>query len=316
MILNNEETKVKEISMKVMAKRIFLFLAVNFLVLVAVSLVLNLLNIRPYIRQYGLDYNQLLIFCLVWGMMGAFISLALSRVMAKWMLGVEVIDPHSATGTEAQLVDVVHKLAKRAGLEVMPEVGMYDSNEVNAFATGPTKARSLVAVSSGLIRRMKPQELEGVLGHEIAHIANGDMVTMTLVQGIVNAFVMFFARALAYAVVQMGKKEENSKMDSPILYSILVFVFEIVFMLLGSMVIATYSRFREFRADSGGARLAGRDKMIAALRALQNTVEIQDVRAEKPALQAFKISSKRGFLHVFATHPPLEERIHRLEIEG
>lgn len=302
--------------MRTIAKRVFLFLVVNFLVILTVSLVLNLLNVRPFLRSHGLDYNQLLVFCLVWGMGGAFISLALSRIMAKWMMGVHLIDPDRATGTEAQLVDMVHRLAKRAGLPSMPEVGIYESPEVNAFATGPTKSRALVAVSSGLLRRMNAIEMEGVLGHEITHIANGDMVTMTLVQGVVNAFVMFFARVLAYAVMQMSRRENNENTGSSLLYYVLVFVFEIIFMLLGSIVVATYSRFREFRADSGGARLAGREKMLAALHALQRTVQIQDPKTQQSAIQAFKISSRSNLLHLFATHPPLEDRIHRLETEG
>ncbi|MDB6081639.1 MAG: Protease HtpX [Chlamydiia bacterium] len=302
--------------MRIMAKRILLFLAVNFLVLLVVSLVLNLLNIRPYLRSQGLDYGSLLVFCGVWGMGGAFISLALSRIMAKWMLGVHVIDPQVACGTDQQLVTLVHMLAKRAGLPAMPEVGIYDSPEVNAFATGPTRSRALVAVSSGLLRRMNTPEIEGVLAHEIAHVANGDMVTMTLLQGIVNAFVMFFARVIAYAITRLGKKDDDKGMGSLFLYNMIVMGLEIVFMILGSIVIATYSRFREFRADSGGARLAGRDKMIGALRALERTVAIHDSRAEQPSIQAFKISSQQGLLRFFSTHPPLEDRIARLEQEG
>ena len=300
--------------MRTMAKRIFLFLAVNFLILLTITLILNILNIRLYLNHYGIDYESLLSFCMVWGMAGAFISLALSRIMAKWLMGVRLIDPDTARGSNREILNIVYSLAKRAGLSHMPEVGIYESSEVNAFATGPSQKRSLVAVSSGLLRRMNKSEIEGVLGHEIAHIANGDMVTMTLVQGIVNAFVMFFARVLAYAVMRLGKKsDESGSIGSSFLYTLLVFLFEIVFMILGSIVIATYARFREFRADSGGARLAGRDKMIAALRALERTVEIHDPKAEQPAVQAFKISSHKGFLRIFSTHPPLEERIARLE---
>lgn len=303
--------------MKAMGKRIFLFVAVNFLIILTVSLILNLFNVRPYLKPYGLDYGSLLTFCLIWGMAGAFISLALSRIMAKWLMGIHLIDPNTARGQDRDLLNSVYSLAKRAGLPNMPEVGVYESREVNAFATGPSQSRSLVAVSSGLLQRMNSAELEGVLGHEIAHIANGDMVTMTLVQGIVNAFVMFFARVLAFVVMRLGKKsDESSDTSSSFLYTLLVFVFEIIFMILGSIVIATYSRFREFRADSGGARLAGREKMIGALRALEKTVEIHDPRAEQPAIQAFKISSQSGFLRLFSSHPPLEERIARLEHEG
>lgn len=294
-------------------KRILLFIAVNALVVVTISLILNLLNVKPYLTKTGLNYDALLTFCFIWGMVGAFISLGMSRIMAKWLMGVEVIDPQLAAGNERQLLDLVYNLAKNAGLSTMPEVGIYQSGEVNAFATGPSRSRSLVAVSSGLLRRMSTSEVEAVLAHEVAHVANGDMVTMTLLQGVVNAFVMFFARVLAYAVMRMGKQRDDSSEGSPFMYSILVFAFEIIFMILGSIVIATYSRFREFRADAGGARLVGRDKMIMALRALERTVEIHDPQAEQPAFQTMKISSSKPLLRLFASHPPLEERIARLE---
>lgn len=299
--------------MGAIAKRIILFIAVNALVLVTISLILNFFNVKPYLTPYGLDYNSLMIFCLIWGMAGAFISLGLSRIMAKWMMGVQVIDPARATGQERALVDMVYKLSKNAGLSGMPEVGIYSSPEVNAFATGPTQKRSLVAVSSGLLNRMNSAEVEAVLAHEVSHVANGDMVTMTLLQGVVNAFVMFFARVLAYAVMRMGRSKDDESAGSPFMYSILVFLFEIVFMILGTIVIATYSRFREYRADAGGARLVGRDKMIAALEALGRTVQIQDPKAEQPAFQSMKISSGKPLMRLFSSHPPLEDRIARLQ---
>lgn len=296
-------------------KRIALFLALNFLVVLMISLVLNLLNIRPYLNNvYGMNYQELLLFCLIWGMGGAFISLALSRVMAKWMMGVKLIDPNTRDPEQRHLLDVVYKLAKKAHLPVMPEVGIYSSNEVNAFATGPTRSRALVAVSSGLLGRMQENEIEGVLAHEITHVANGDMVTMTLLQGVVNAFVMFLARVLAYALSGLGKDREG-RGGSMMSYMLFVFLFEVVFMLLGSIVIAAYSRFREFRADAGGAKLAGKDSMIAALQSLRVLQGIQDKKGENPAMAAFKISHpiKKGFTRFFATHPPLEERIERLQ---
>lgn len=295
------------------AKRVVLFIAVNALVLVTISLILNFFNVQPYLTQHGLDYNSLMVFCFIWGMGGAFISLGLSRIMAKWMMGVQVIDPQMASGQDRQLLEMVYKLAKNAGLGTMPQVGIYQSPEVNAFATGPTRSRSLVAVSSGLLNRMNSAEVDAVLAHEIAHVANGDMVTMTLLQGVVNAFVMFFARVLAYAVMRMGRSKDDDSVGSPFMYSMLVFAFEIMFMILGTMVIAAFSRFREFRADAGGARLVGRDKMIQALQALERTIQIQDPKAEQPAFQAMKISSNKPFLKLFSTHPPLEERIARLQ---
>lgn len=296
-----------------MLKRIFLFLALNFLVILMITFVLDLLNIKPFLSSHGIDMKSLMIFCLIWGMGGALISLSLSRVMAKWMMGVQIIDPKTRDPELEHLVNTVHRLARRSGLP-LPEVGIYRSNEVNAFATGPTKARSLVAVSTGLIQRMKENEIEGVLAHEVSHIANGDMVTMTLLQGVVNAFVMFLARVLAYAVSGFGRNRENGG-GSIMSYMLFVYLFEVVFMILGSLVIAAYSRAREFRADAGGARLAGRESMVSALQSLRALQEIKDPRAENPAMAAFKIShpsKKGGMIRFFATHPPLEDRIERL----
>lgn len=299
-----------------MAKRIFLFLTVNFLVMITLSVILSLFNVRPYLNAYGIDYNSLMIFCLVWGMGGAFISLALSKTMAKWMMGVQVIDPDKARGEEKELVDKVHDLCRQAHFTYMPEVAIYRSSEPNAFATGPSQKRSLIAVSSGLLNRMSSQELEGVLSHEIAHIQNGDMVTMALVQGVVNAFVMFLARILAFAFSSLGKsREEGSSGFSYLAYNLFVILFEVVFMVLGSLVVAWFSRYREFRADLGGSHIAGKQKMIAALEALQRMHNIQDPATAKPSFDSLKISSskKLGWTRFFASHPPLELRIQRLK---
>lgn len=297
-----------------MAKRIFLFLVLNFLVVITISVVLNLLNIRPFLSSYGLDLRSLAIFCFIWGMGGALISLALSRTMAKWAMGVQTIDPNTKDPQLQELVAIIRKFARQSNLP-LPEIGIYRSNEVNAFATGPTKNKALVAVSSGLLQRMKQEEIEGVLGHEMSHIANGDMVTMTLLQGVVNAFVMFLARVLAYAISGLGRSRENSSAGSMMSYMLFVYLFEVVFMILGSLIVAAYSRFREFRADEGGARLAGRGAMIGALRSLQALQNIHDLKTENPAMAAFKIShsGKKGLLHLFASHPPLEQRIERLQ---
>jgi|YNPNPStandDraft_1061719.scaffolds.fasta_scaffold05084_1 heat shock protein HtpX len=293
------------------AKRVVLFVAVNILVVLTISVTLNLLGVRPYLEASGINYRALLVFCAVWGMGGAFISLSLSRVMAKWTMGVRIIDPSSADPGARELVNTVHNLARAAGLPKMPEVGVYDSPEVNAFATGPSKSRALVAVSSGLLRRMNRQEVEGVLGHEIAHVANGDMVTMTLLQGVINVFVMFFARVIAFAVVQFLRRDDE-RGGSWGLQFLITFVLEILLSLLGAMVVAAFSRWREFRADAGGARVAGRSNMIAALQALQRTHELVDTQHQ--ALATLKIAGKRsGLALLFATHPPLEERIARLE---
>jgi heat shock protein HtpX len=298
-----------------MFKRIFLFIAINILVVFTISLILNLFHIRPYLSAYGIDYQSLMIFCLVWGMGGAFISLALSRKMAKWLMGVKVIDENTNDPQLRDLVQTIHSLARQARLTYMPDVGIYESKEVNAFATGPTQKRSLVAVSSGLLNRMSQNEIEGVLAHEITHIANGDMVTMTLLQGVVNAFVMFLARALAFAFSGLGRSRQGSSHGgSYIGYSLLVFLFDICFMLLGSIVICWFSRLREFRADRGGAEIAGKEKMIAALESLQSAQRLRDQKAEKPVFQSMKISSgtRSGLIQLLSSHPPLEKRIARL----
>lgn len=295
-----------------MVRRVLFFVLLNIAVVVTISVVLSLLNVQPYLTKAGLDMHALLVFCLIWGMVGSCISLSLSRLMAKWMMGVEVIDPDTTQPTERQLLATVRQLVQRAGLPKMPEVGIYESDEVNAFATGPTRSRALVAVSSGLLRKMDWDQIEGVLGHEVSHIANGDMVTMALLQGVVNAFVMFFARILAYAVMGLSKQREGER-SSPFMYNMMVVVFEIVFMLLGAIVVATYSRAREYRADEGGARVAGKESMIRALVRLQEMVNVQDPRSQQASFQALKISNPGGILRLFSTHPPLADRIARLE---
>lgn len=298
-------------------KRICLFLAVNVLVMVTISFLLNVFNIQPYLSTRGLNYSALMMFCLLWGMGGAFISLALSRVMARWMMGVQVIDPQRPEPQLQHLVQRVHQLAQGAGLQTMPQVGLYESDEINAFATGPSKSRALVAVSTGLLRRMNQSETDGVLAHEVAHIANGDMVTMTLVQGVVNAFAMFLARVIAFAVAQVAggrsSDEEQGNGFSSVTYFVTQLVLEIVFMILGSLVVAWFSRWREYRADRGGASLAGRERMIAALEALRRNYDRIDPTAQ-PSAQTLKISNRgTGLFRLFSTHPPLEERIARLQ---
>ena len=295
------------------SKRTFLFVTVNILVLLTISLVLAVLGVPRYFQPT--QYKMLLVFCFAWGMGGAFISLAMSRWIAKWSMGVRVIDPNTDHPELRNLVQTVHYLSRQAGLKVMPEVGIYDSPDVNAFATGPTKARSLVAVSTGLLNNMGRREVAGVLAHEVAHIANGDMVTMTLIQGVINAFVMFLARILAFVVTQaMRGDRDNRGGGGGLIQFLLVWVFEIVFSLFGAIVVNWFSRWREFRADAGGAALAGSDSMISALRSLQRTYQPQLAAQESAAFQSMKISGKSGgFRLLFASHPPLEERIARLE---
>ncbi len=293
-----------------MFKRIFLFMLTNVLVMVTVSLILSLLGVNGYLTASGLDYKALMIFCLVWGFAGSFISLMMSKFMAKRMMGVEIVDDRGQYGS---LVRRVHSLARAAGIEKMPEVGVYQSQEVNAFATGPSKNNALVAVSSGLLKQMNEEEVEGVLAHEIAHVANGDMVTMALVQGVINAFVMFFARVAAFAIqnFMQGDRDDDRPATSGWAYHLTVMVCEIAFSFLGMFVVAYFSRIREFRADAGGAKFAGRNKMIAALRRLQQKVAFVDDSQDQ--LKTFKIASNKGLMNFLSTHPSLEDRIARLE---
>jgi heat shock protein HtpX len=301
-----------------MFRRIGLFILTNLLVMLTITVVsyiiFSIFGIDPYQWRGpgGIQYTSLLIFCVLWGMGGAFISLLLSKVMAKWMMGLVMIDP-SNPGQYGSLVSMVHRLASKAGLTVMPEVAVYESPDINAFATGPSRSNSLVAVSTGLLQRMEHEQVEGVVGHEIAHIANGDMVTMTLVQGVVNAFVMFFARVVAFALAQFFRK--NDEEQSPFIQMMVVFVLEILFGILGSTVVAWFSRYREFRADAGGAKFAGRDKMIGALQKLKAFHESRDSEnvQEVKGMASMQISSKPSkFLSLFSTHPPLEDRIQAL----
>ena len=291
------------------AKRTLIFLGVNALILLTLSITLNLLGVGHYFTARGIDFRSLLIFCLVWGMGGAFISLALSRIMAKWMMGVQVIDPNTTEPALHELVATVHRLASAAGLPEMPEVGWYPSPEVNAFATGPTRSRALVAVSAGLLERMDRSAVEGVLGHEIAHVANGDMVTMTLVQGVINALVMFLARVIAFFLANRGRDEGSSSAPS----YLVIFLLEMVLSVLGMIAVAAFSRYREYRADAGGAALAGREKMVGALEALQDSMRYVDL-THKESLATLKISGRPKF-SLFSTHPPLEDRIARLKAQ-
>lgn len=288
-----------------MGKRIFYFLLTNILVLLTISIIFTILPIN-YIQNGSINLGTLLIFSAVIGFTGSFISLAMSRWTAKRMMGVRVLDPNGAlTNEEFAVVEKVHRLARAAGLMHMPEVGIYESPEVNAFATGPSKKRSLVAVSRGLLHEMDEDAVEGVIAHEVAHIANGDMVTMTLLQGIVNTFVVFLARIVAFVASRFVKEEL-----APIVHFFAIIVFQIVFSILGSIVVFAYSRHREYYADRGGADLAGKDKMrhaLESLRAYTNRIRSED----QTAVATLKINGKQKS-SLFSTHPKLDERIRRL----
>jgi len=287
-------------------KRILLFVATNLAIMVTLSIVLTLLGIGGYrLPGGGLDYSALMVFCLVWGMGGAFISLAMSRFVAKQAMGVQLVDGRTGHEELDWLYATIRQQTDRAGLP-MPEVGYYESPEVNAFATGPSRKRSLVAVSTGLLRSMRRDEVEAVLAHEVSHIANGDMVTMTLIQGVVNAFVMFFARIIA----NIARNAVDEKV-SYLVGIVTTIVLDIAFGILGMMIVAWFSRAREFRADAGAGALAGKGKMIAALQRLQQNTQMVDT--SNPSLATMKIAGVRGMMALLSTHPPLEDRIAALK---
>ena len=289
-----------------MAKRILLFVATNLLVMLVVTIVVGLFG-GVYLTRSGRDLGALSIFCLIWGMGGAFVSLLMSRWAAKFATGAKLVNGQTGNEEADWVYRTIARLTQQAQLP-MPEVGIYESGEVNAFATGPSRNRSLVAVSSGLLRSMRRDEIEGVLAHEVTHIANGDMVTMALLQGVINAFVMFLARVIAFAIASRGNSRDDR---SPMMQYMIVMVLQIVFGILGSIVVCWFSRQREFRADRGGATLAGRDRMIGALRRLAANAEAVDTR--QPELAAFKIHDVPKWMGLFSTHPPLEVRIAALE---
>lgn len=289
-------------------KRVGLFLLVNMLVLLTIVVVTSVLGVDNYLSASGIQYESLLLFSLIVGFAGSIISLLSSRWMAKTMMGVQVLNPQANLGaTERRLVDTVHRLARSAGITNMPEVGIYNSPEVNAFATGPSKNKSLVAVSAGLLQRMDADAVEGVLAHEVAHVANGDMVTMTLIQGIVNTFVVFLSRIIAYAVSRFVREDLEH-----VVHFISIIVFQILFGFMGNIAVMAFSRYREYHADGGGADLAGKDKMIRALQQLKQTVSL--VTPDQEAYQSLKISGGQGkLMRLLSSHPDLDDRIARLQ---
>ncbi len=274
-----------------------------------INLVIQWLGLGPVMGQKGINYQTLMVICLGWGMIGSFISLWMSKWMAKSAYGVEIV---SANGPYAELVQTVHRLSQRAGITGMPEVGIYHSPEINAFATGASKNNSLVAVSTGLLEKMDKEERDGVLGHEVAHIANGDMVTMALVQGVVNAFVMFFAHLATIAIDNFLRKDDDEGGGLGFFARHFVYMgFQVLFGILAAPVVMGFSRYREYRADEGSARIGGKDKMIAALQALQRNYP-QLSEPKEDSMAAFQISSKVKWAELFSSHPPLEKRIKNL----
>lgn len=283
-------------------KRVILFLATNIAIIATLSIVASLLGVNQYLTANGINYQSLLLFALVFGFGGAFISLALSKVIAKWTMGLQIIKG-TESAQHAWLHSTIEKQARSAGIS-MPEVAIYNSADMNAFATGPTRNNALVAVSTGLLNGMNKDEVEAVLGHEVSHIANGDMVTMTLLQGVLNTFVIFAARVVGYFIDSFFRSSDS---DRPgIGYMITSFVLEIVFGILASLIVAAYSRHREFRADAGGASLTSKASMKNALLRLGGKSEGQLAGG----LNAFGINGKTtSWLSLFSTHPPIEQRV-------
>jgi heat shock protein HtpX len=291
-------------------KRIFLYVATNFAILAVLSVTMQLLGVdRMLAQETGLNLQGLLVMAGIFGFGGSFISLLISKWMAKMATGAQVIEVPSNT-TERWLVDTVKRQAEKAGIGML-EVAVYDAPEINAFATGWNRNSALVAVSTGLLQNMTQDEAEAVLGHEVTHVANGDMVTLALIQGVVNTFVIFLSRVIGYFVDRVVLKNERGEGPG---FWIATIVAQLVLGVLASIIVMWFSRYREFHADAGGARLSGRDKMIAALERLKAN---HGQPAQLPeAVKAFGISDGGGMTRLFMSHPPLDERIAALRAAG
>ncbi len=289
-------------------KRVFYFLVTNLAIVLVLSITMRLLGVEPFLNANGLNLNSLLIFASIMGFGGAFISLAISKWSAKQMSGAVTID-NPKTPDEIWLIDIVKKQSQKVGIQ-MPEVAIFDSPVVNAFATGMSRDSSLVAVSSGLLNMMTKDEAEAVIGHEMSHIANGDMVTLTLIQGVVNTFVLFFSRVIGYTVDKVVFKTKEGTGPA---FFITMIISELLLGVLASIVVMWFSRQREYRADFGGGQLAGKQKMIAALQRLK--VQYESSSALPKSIAAFGISGEQGMglKELFSTHPSLDDRIARLQ---
>ncbi|QDC51662.1 protease HtpX [Candidatus Methylopumilus universalis] len=288
-------------------KRIFYFLVTNLAIVLVLSITMRLLGVEPFLNANGLNLNSLLIFATVMGFGGAFISLAISKWSAKQMSGAVTIE-NPKTTDEIWLMNIVKKQSQAVGIQ-MPEVAIFNSPVVNAFATGMSRNSSLVAVSSGLLEMMTKDEAEAVIGHEISHIANGDMVTLTLIQGVVNTFVLFFSRVIGYTVDKVVFKTRQGTGPA---FFITMIISELLLGVLASIVVMWFSRQREYRADFGGGQLAGKQKMIAALQRLKTQYETS---ALPKSIAALGISGEQGIglKELFSTHPSLDDRIARLQ---
>lgn len=291
-------------------KRVLLFLGTNLAIIVVASITLSILGVNSFLDETGTNLNlqALLIFCFVFGMAGSFISLLLSKKIAKWTMKIQIIDK-PRNSSEEWLFRTIESQSKEAGIG-MPEVGIFQAQQANAFATGANRNKALVAVSSGMLNRFDKPEIEAVLGHEIGHVANGDMITLALIQGVVNTFVMFLARIIGFAVDRVILRNEQGL---GLGYFITTIVAEIVLAILASTIVFWFSRRREFRADEAGARFGSRNGMINALQRLKAESQVPNQLPE--SMQAFGITGgkRSGLKALFATHPPLEDRISALQ---
>lgn len=288
-------------------RRVFYFLITNIAILIVLSTTLRILGVEPYLTPYGINYQSLLIFAAIFGMGGAFISLALSKWTAKRLTGAKAISS-PGNETEAWLVRTISDLAKQSRIGT-PEVAIYPADDMNAFATGMRRNNALVAVSSGLLRRMDRQQSRAVLAHEVAHIANGDMITLALIQGVVNTFVIFLSRVIGYVVDRVILKNERGH---GIGFWITTIIAEIMLAILASIIVFWFSRRREYRADSGAADLVGKKPMIGALEGLKASIR-QPHLPDKIAAFGISGSKRRGIAALFATHPDLDDRIKALQ---
>lgn len=324
--------------------RFILFIAINIFITLAIVLICSALGITSEVErgasgEYVLQLESIAIISLLWGFLGAFISLALSRKLAKWSYNIQVIEPNTASARERELLQRVYHFAQRAGLRTMPQVGIYHNPNPNAFATGPSKRSSLVAVSTGLLEQMNKNEVDGVLAHEVAHIANGDMVTMTLLQGVINTFVIFLSKTISWVIAL--RMRSNDKQVSRMLQFSIEIVLHIVLGIIGMLIMCWFSRYREYRADAGGAQLAGTQSMKAALQKLLDIEDRRNVAMQLPehqqeqggllgSISNRKSNSATACLHItgdpkrgrnylvmlFSTHPALEDRIQKLSSYG
>ncbi len=287
-------------------KRILLFLTTNFAVMAVITIISRVFGLDNYLNEYGIDYKALAIYSFLWGSVGSIIALLMSKSAAKRSMGVQIIE-NPSNDTESWLVEIVRLQAQSAGIG-MPEVGIFKSDSPNAFATGANRNNALVAVSTGLLDQMTREEAEAVMGHEISHVANGDMITMTLLQGILNAFVLFISRIIGFVMSSNSKSRRGGARAGNFMGTMIA---QFIFGFLAALIVKWFSRYREFHADAGGAKLSGNANMISALRALQRVSEPQPLKGQ---FVGFGVSGvKSTVAKLFATHPPLEDRIAALE---